>query len=98
MIKDAKKKNNKKRKRKGGYVPIARANSQFNSISAIVGVKRPCLPDAVAMAMAEEGIDVSVAEAHAVMPFAREDARTRQFPRPTRSCRRSTWSCSRSQS
>ena len=29
--------------------------------------------DAVDMVMAEEGIDVSVAEAHAAMPFARED-------------------------
>ena len=66
-------KSRKKKKRKTGYVPIARTNSQFNSISAVVGVKRPCLPDAVAMVMAEEGIDVSVAEAHAAMPFARED-------------------------
>ena len=73
MIKDANKKNIKKRKRKGGYVPIARANSQFISISAVVGVKRSCLPDAVAMLTAEEGIDVSVAEAYAAMPFTRED-------------------------
>ena len=62
-----------KGKRKGGYVPIARANSQFNSMSAVVGVKRSCLPDAVVMAMTEEGIEVSIAEAYAAMPFAHED-------------------------
>ena len=54
-------------------MPIARANSQFNSISAVIGVKRSCLPDAVVMAMAEEGINVSVADAYAAMPFAHED-------------------------
>ena len=73
MIKDANKKSRKKEKRKGGYVPIARANSQFNSISAVVGVKRSCLPDAVVMLAAEEGINVSVAEAYAAMPVAHED-------------------------
>ena len=79
--KRAKKNANKKKKRteenkgkrKGGYVPIARANSQFNSMSAVVGVKRSCLPDAVVMAMTEEGIEVSIAEAYAAMPFAHED-------------------------
>ena len=80
--KDAKKEQQRTKKHQdaadAGFVPIARRNPQFDSLSVGVGDKRSCLPDATVIAMKEKKIDVSVADAYEAMPFTHKHPTVRQ--------------------